>query len=72
MPYTVDVSDVKWTMLEWKNPANEKPQENDRCLIILGGDVLAARFTHGEFYANNWTKAKSVRAWSAWPKAPIW
>ena len=71
MPITVDVPKTKFSLLEWRNPANEKPQENDRCLIIIGADVLAARFTHGEVYANNWTRAKAVRAWSPWPQPPV-
>ena len=62
---------TKFSLLEWRNPQNEKPQENDRCLVIIGNDVLAARYTHGEFFANNWTRANSVRAWSSWPKAPL-
>lgn len=69
--YNVDVPNSKWSLLEWRNPANEKPKENDRCLIIIGNDVLAARYTHGSFYANNWTRAERVAGWSAWPKAPL-
>ena len=61
---------TKFSLLEWRKP-DEKPQENDRVLIIIGCDVLAARYTHGEFFANNWTRANSVRAWSPWPKAPV-
>jgi hypothetical protein len=71
MPITVDVPQTKFGLIEWRNPTNEKPKENDRCLIVIGSDVLAARFTHGEFYANNWTRAKAVRVWSPWPQAPV-
>ena len=71
MPTTVDVPIAKWSLLEWRNPANERPEENDRVLISDGKDVLAARYCHGEFFANNWTRASSVRLWSPWPKAPV-
>jgi hypothetical protein len=69
--YDLQIPKTKFSLIEWRNPSNEKPKENDRCLIIIGSDVLAARFTHGEFYANNWTRAKSVSAWSPWPQAPV-
>ena len=69
--YNVDVPTSKWSLLEWRNPANVKPKENDRCLVIVGNDVLAARYANGTFYANNWTRAEAVAGWSAWPKAPL-
>lgn len=67
----VQIPKTKFSLLEWRNPLDEKPSENDRCLIIIGADILAARYTHGEFFANNWTRANAVRAWSPWPKAPV-
>jgi len=71
MPTIVEVPPTKWSLIEWRNTQNEKPQENDRVLIIIGAEVLAARYCHGEFFANNWTRAHAVRAWSPWPKAPV-
>lgn len=69
--FEVAVQKVKWSLLEWRNPANEKPKENDRCLVIVGDDVVAARFFNGAFYQNNWTRTEKIVGWSAWPKPPI-
>ena len=68
--YDVDVPRTKFSLIEWRKP-DDRPKENDRVLIIIGNDVLAARYTHGTFYANNWTRAEAVVCWADWPKAPV-
>lgn len=67
----VNIPRVKWSLLEWKNPNNEKPKENDRVLVNVGDDVVATRFTHGAFYQNNWTRTEKIVGWALWPKPPI-
>jgi hypothetical protein len=71
MPTTVDVPTTKWSLLEWRRIEDEKPKENDRCLVIIGAVVLVGRFHSGQFYLDNWTRAKSISYWSPWPKAII-
>ena len=66
----VQIPKTKFGLIEWRD-TDDKPQENDRCLVVIGVSVMVARFHHGEFYMDNWTRANTVRWWSPWPKAPI-
>ena len=68
--YNVDVPKAKWTLIEWRNPANVKPKENDKCLVVVGDDIHPARFVNGAYFLGNWTRASLVNAWSEWPKPP--
>ena len=67
---SIEIPKTKFGLIEWRD-TNDKPQENDRCLVVVGVSVMVARFHHNEFYMDNWTRAKAVRWWSPWPKAPI-
>jgi hypothetical protein len=66
----IEVPKTKFGLIEWRD-SNDRPAENDQCLVVVGAAVLAARYHHGEFYLSNWTRAYTVRWWSPWPKAPI-
>jgi hypothetical protein len=66
----IEIPKTKFGLIEWRN-TNDKPQENDRFLVVVGISVMVARFHRNEFYMDNWTRAKAVRWWSPWPKAPI-
>ena len=66
----VQIPKTKFGLIEWRD-TDDKPQENDRCLVVIGISVMVARFHRGEFYMDNWTRASTVRCWSPWPKAPI-
>jgi hypothetical protein len=66
----LQIPKTKFGLIEWRN-TDDKPQENDRCLVVIGISVMVARFHLGEFYMDNWTRASLVRCWSPWPKAPI-
>jgi hypothetical protein len=66
----VQIPKTKFGLIEWRD-TDDKPQENDRCLVVIGVSVMVARFHHGEFYMDNWTRANTVRCWSPWPKAPV-
>ena len=44
-----NIPKTNWTLLEWRKYSNEKPKNNDRCLIVIGKDVVAARFLNGAF-----------------------
>jgi hypothetical protein len=68
--YDVQIPKTKFGLIEWRD-SNDRPEENDQCLVVVGAAVLAARYHYGEFYLSNWTRAKTVRWWSPWPKAPI-
>ena len=65
----VEVPKTKWTLIEWRNP-NDRPKENDRCLVICGADIHPARFVNGAFFLGNWERATLVVSWAAWPKPP--
>ena len=67
----VKIEPAKFSIMEWRNPKNDRPKENDRCLVIVGSDVHAARFIGGSYFLINWTRANVVDAWAEWPKAPI-
>jgi hypothetical protein len=66
----LQIPKTKFGLIEWRD-TDDKPQENDRCLVVIGVSVMVARFHHGEFYMDNWTRANTVRCWSPWPKAPV-
>ena len=68
--YDVQIPQTKFSLIEWRKP-NDRPQENDRVLINVGSDVLAARFVNGAYFANNWSRAENIVGWAAWPKAPV-
>lgn len=69
--YNVEVPKTKFGLIEWRNYQNEKPSENDNCLVVVGSDVLAARYTRGAFFANSWSRVEKPYLWSPWPKAPV-
>lgn len=72
MPATdVDIPTAKWTLIEWRNLKNVKPKNNDRCLVVSGGDIHPARFLNDAFYLGDWTRALVVSLWSPWPKPPV-
>ena len=66
----VEIPKTKFSLIEWRKP-DDRPKENDRVLIIIGSDVLAARFVNGAYFANNWSRAENIICWAAWPKAPV-
>ena len=66
----VQVPQTKFSLIEWRKP-NDRPKENDRVLINVGSDVLAARFVNGAYFANNWSRAENIIGWAEWPKAPV-
>lgn len=71
MPTIVDVPPTKWSLLEWRKFPNDKPKENDRCLVIAGGNVHSAWFVNNAFFTSTWERATVVRLWAEWPKAPV-
>ena len=68
--YDVQVPRTKFSLIEWRKP-DDRPKENDRCLVIVGADIHPARFVGGAFYTSNWQRASLINAWAAWPKPPV-
>lgn len=62
----VEVPETKWTMLVWKT-LKEKPHNDERVLMDIGGEVVVGRFVDDSFVSRN-----DVRLWASWPKAPKW
>ena len=72
MSVDVDVPRVKWSMLEWKTP-EEKPKNDEKVLMDIGGEVCVGRYVDGSFVSRSWGHSENdVRLWSSWPTAPKW
>ena len=72
MSVDVDVPRVKWSMLEWKTQ-EEKPKNDEKVLMDIGGEVVVGRFVDGSFVSRSWGHSENdVQLWASWPKAPKW
>ena len=72
MSVDVDVPRVKWSMLEWKTQ-EEKPKNDEKVLMDIGGEVGVGRYVDGSFVSRSWGHSENdVRLWASWPKAPKW
>jgi hypothetical protein len=70
MSVDVDVPNLKWSMLEWKT-MEEKPNNDEKMLMDIGGEVCVGRFVDGSFVSRSWGHSENdVRLWASWPKAP--
>ena len=68
----VEVPETKWSMLVWKT-LKEKPYNDERVLMDIGGEVVVGRFVDDSFVSRSWGHFENdVRLWSSWPKAPKW
>ena len=68
----VEVPKLKWSMLEWKTQ-EEKPKNDEKVLMDIGGEVCVGRFVDGSFVSRSWGHSENdVRLWASWPKAPKW
>lgn len=72
MSVDVDVPRVKWSMIEWKT-TEEKPKNDEKVLMDIGGEVCVGRYVDGSFVSRSWGHSENdVRLWSSWPIAPKW
>jgi hypothetical protein len=72
MSVDVDVPKLKWSMLEWKTQ-EEKPKNDEKVLMDIGGEVVVGRFVDDAFVSRSWGHSENdVRLWASWPKAPKW
>jgi len=68
----VEVPQTKWSMLVWKT-IKEKPYNDEKVLMDIGGEVVVGRFIDGSFVSRSWGHSENdVRLWASWPKAPKW
>jgi len=68
----VEVPQTKWSMLVWKT-IKEKPYNDEKVLMDIGGEVVVGRFIDDSFVSRSWGHSENdVRLWANWPKAPKW
>jgi len=68
----VRVPETKWSILVWKT-TKEKPYNDERVLMDIGGEVVVGRFVDDSFVSRRWGHSENdVRLWASWPKAPKW
>ncbi|NBU70887.1 MAG: hypothetical protein EBS53_05460 [Bacteroidetes bacterium] len=68
----VHVPKLKWSMIAWKT-LEEKPKNDEKVLMDIGGEVCVGRYVDGSFVSRSWGHSESdVRLWASWPTAPKW